>query len=366
MGKLDQLVTRGVHRRPLRVLLYGPEGIGKTTWAAGAPAAIFESTEDGYGLLDVARLEASATWADVRDHVNLLLNEDHDFRILVIDTIDHLERLVWTEVCRSCRVESIEDIGYGKGYTQALELFQRLAGWLDALRDRKGMHVVLLGHAVTSVVQNPEGADYTKYTLKMHKAAAAFWKEWADVLLFAHMDISVKTTERGDKALTSKGKARGGDRVIETSATPAFDAKNRFNLPETLSMTWGAFAKAVGIDGIDTSPRVAGAPRPPNLAEARKIAIAHFTKIERLAQVEFLFGPSGSWSQADLDKLREWSLQKPLPTFLESVKAHLEARGLMQEALEQFGPPDDQETAWVAADVATWIRQTHPVGGANG
>ena len=364
MGKLDQLVTRGVQRRPLRVLLYGPEGIGKTTWAAGAPAAIFEGTEDGYGLLDVARLEASETWADVRDHINLLLNEEHDFRILVIDTIDHLERLVWAEVCRSCKVDSIEDIPFSKGYTHALELFQRLGAGLDALRDRKGMHIVLLGHAVTVTVQNPEGADYSKYTLKMHKSAAAFWKEWADVLLFAHMDITVRTTERGDKALNAKGKARGGDRVIETAATPAFDAKNRFNLPDTLPMVWDAFAKAVGLGGVDTAPRAVGQAQRA-LAEARKTAIAHFTKIERLAQTEFLFGPSATWSTTDLDKLREWSQQKPLPTFLENVKAHLEARGLMQEALEHFGLPDDPETAWVAADVATWIRQTHPVGGAH-
>jgi hypothetical protein len=113
----------------------------------------------------------------------------------------------------------------------------------------------------------------------------------------------------------------------------------------------------------ETKPKPAAAP---NLAEARKVAIAHFTKIERLAQVEFLFGPSGSWSQADLDKLREWSMQKPLPTFLESVRGHLEARGLLQEAMDQFGPHDDPETAWDVPEVATWIRATHPVGGANG
>lgn len=112
----------------------------------------------------------------------------------------------------------------------------------------------------------------------------------------------------------------------------------------------------------ETKPKPAAAP---SLADLRKTAIAHFTRIERLAQVEFLFGPSATWTEKDLDGLRAWSNILPLPTFLENVKAHLEARGLMQEALEHFGLPDDPETAWVAADVATWIRQTHPVGGAH-
>ena len=261
MSKLASLVQRGAHLAPARVLLYGPEGIGKTTWAAGAPGSLFLGTEDGYGALDVARLPAAHTWRDVLDAVRLLRTEDHEFTALIIDTIDHMERLAWEAVVSGSKCSSIEDIPYGKGYVQALELHQRLAAELDKLRTERGMHIIMLAHSQQARVQNPEGADYEKYTLKMHKSAASFWKEWADALLFAHLDVTVRTAERGDRALLARGKATGSDRVIETVASPAYDAKCRMRVPDTLPLTWRAFADAygwaripVGRDGNTSEP----------------------------------------------------------------------------------------------------------------
>lgn len=249
-NRLSEMVRRGATRSPIRVMLYGVEGIGKTTWAAKAPDAVFIGTEDGYGDLDVAHLPAVKRWRDVVEQVEALINEPHDFRTVVIDTIDHLERVVWQHVCDEARVETIEAVGggYGKGYTQALEEQERLAKRLDHLRNQRGMHVILLGHSAMETVSSPDSADYTKYGLKMNKKAGAFWREWVDVLLFAQRDVRVKTTERGERALLARGKATGGDRVVMTQGTPAYDAKSRYTLPEQLPLDFGAFARAVKLD----------------------------------------------------------------------------------------------------------------------
>ena len=252
---LNDMVRRGAVRGAQRIVLHGPEGIGKTTFAAGAPGPIFMGTEDGFGYLDVARLPSPRTWPELLGYVEQLTKEPHDFRTVVIDTLDHLERLVWEYVRSEYRKKTIEEVGggFGKGYTYAAEEFGRLADALDTLRDRRKMHVIALTHSHVKTFNNPDGTNYDRYELRMQKLAAALWKEWPDVLLFANWDVKVATSEwREDKALLAKGKAAdAGKRRIYTTRAPSHDAKNRWTLPEELDLSWGAFAKAMKFDEIE-------------------------------------------------------------------------------------------------------------------
>jgi hypothetical protein len=250
-------VHSGVHVGPLRVLLYGPEGIGKTTFAAGAPAPVFIGAEDGFGLLDVHRFPEPHAWGEVFEALRVLEQEKHAFKTLVLDTVDWLEPLCWAHVCRQGGKLSIEDFGYGKGYVAALEQWRALLGAIERLRRAKGMHIVCLAHAKIATFNNPDGDNYNHYTLKCHEKAAGLLREWCDVVLFANHRVIV------DKVDKDKGKAIGvPERVVYTRRGATFEAKNRFNLPASLPLGWEPFAR------LALNPRTA----PQLLAEIRELA----------------------------------------------------------------------------------------------
>lgn len=237
-------VTRGRVEKPLRVLLFGTEGLGKSTFAAGAPDPIFITTEDGTAHLDVARFPEPKSWHHVLEAVDTLTNEEHPYKTLVIDTLDWLEPLVWEDVCsrpddKGRKHKSITGFGYGKGYDAALDLWRVLASRMERMRMVKSMGVVLLAHTEIKTFKNPQGDDFDRYQLKLHKHPSGLFREWCDVVLFGAYETFVDD---------SSGRAKGvstGARVIHTQRTAAWDAKNRHDLPETLPLDWTAFAEAV-------------------------------------------------------------------------------------------------------------------------
>lgn len=237
-------VTRGKVQQPHLVLLYGPDGVGKTTWAAGAPAPIFLCGEKGTNHLDVARLTLGSA-ADLRAAVTELDTEAHSYQTVVIDTLDWVEALVLEEVVakHGKKGEGIESIPYGKGRVYALEAWRELLPLLDACR-AKGMNIIALAHSMVKKFEDPAlPQGYDKYSLKLQDGAktdvAALWREYVDAVLFANWDIAVTTDD--------KRRAFGdGSRVIFTERRPGFDAKNRLGLPFQIEMSWAAYAKAAG------------------------------------------------------------------------------------------------------------------------
>lgn len=258
-------ITRGAIERPMRIVLYGVEGIGKSTFGADAPAPVFLGAEDGTAHLDVARFPQPRTWQEALDALRVLATEPHEFRTLVVDTVDWLEPLCWQHVCASARKPDIEAFGYGKGYLAALEEWRRFVLGLDALRAR-GMHTILLAHALVRPFRNPEGDDYDRYSLKVNEKAAGLMREWADAVLFANFESFAK------KEPTGRAKGVGGARVLYTSHRPAADAKNRWGLPDRLAMGWTSFSDAL-----------AEARSPSRVAALRAELDATITKLDALA-----------------------------------------------------------------------------------
>ncbi|MEY2669016.1 MAG: hypothetical protein RJA59_1654, partial [Pseudomonadota bacterium] len=248
MSMLSKMVRTGLHRRPLRITLYGPEGVGKTSFAAGAPKPVFITNEDGGALLDLAAIIVES-WRDVQAAIRALWEERHDYQTVVLDTVDHLERLLITHIEQREEAPNIEAVGggYGKGWEMVRQEWGRTLDELDNLRER-GMHVILLAHADARTVKNPSGPDYDQWDLRCNKKTAALLREWPDAVLFANWEITVKTTEkREDKALLGKGKAKMGDRVIYTERGSGQIAKHRFgaSFPKELDLDWGDFWTSV-------------------------------------------------------------------------------------------------------------------------
>lgn len=239
---LDTIKT-GPESQPDRILIVGTEGVGKTTFAAEAESTVFICAEDGIpkSLRHIKRFPEPKTFNDVIDAIRTLINEDHSFKTLAIDTLDWLEPIIWRDLCAKNSWENIESPGYGKGYVTAGDEWRRLLAALDVLRKRKGTEIILLAHASIKTFQNPAGDDYSRYECKLHKIAAALVKEWTDTNLFAIHEEFAKTDTRGK--VTKKGHSTGR-RVIHTERTAAWDAKNRWNLPPELALNYADYAEA--------------------------------------------------------------------------------------------------------------------------
>lgn len=237
---LGSLVT-GKQSEPLTVLLYGVEGIGKSTFGANAPKPIFLDGEGGSGNLDVARFPVPQTWEEVKEAIRTLTVESHEFGTLVLDTLDWMEPLIWDFCCKRDKQESIESYGYGKGYIAALDEWRVFLAALERLRKAKPMHVVLLAHSWIKSFKNPEGEDFDRYELKLNAKAGGLLKEWPKAVLFANYETIAVKDQRTKRV-------RGVDtdaRLVYTRRRAAYDAKNRFNLPESLPLDWGDFFAAV-------------------------------------------------------------------------------------------------------------------------
>lgn len=258
------MVTSGAIPAPVKVVLYGPEGIGKSTFASQFPDPVFIDTEGGTKRLNVARLPAPTSWQMLMDEVAEVARGNVPCGTLVIDTADWAEKLCMEGVCAKYKVNSIEAFSYGKGYTYAKEEFARL---LDALGDvlTAGKHVVVTAHAQIIRFEQPDAVgSYDRWTMKTSKQVAPLLREWCDMLLFANYKVVVEKDGTGANA---KSKASGGRRMLYTTHNPCWDAKNRFGLPDEVPFE---FASIVGcITPAKTTPQPATVPSPsPSAATA--------------------------------------------------------------------------------------------------
>lgn len=232
---------------PHVVLIYGPPGVGKSTFGAGAPNPIFMDIEDGTEELNVERLPKPKRLEDVLGQIQELTTAKHDYKTLVIDSLDWLEPLVWENVCSEHNKANIEDVGGGfaKGYIYALKKWAAIRDKLIMLRQVKKMHIVMVAHSTVKKFDDPtENASYDRYIIKLHEKAAALWREYVKAVLFANYETLVKADENNKRR--SKAFANGA-RFVYTERRPAFDAKNRLNLPFKMPLSWDAFDSATRI-----------------------------------------------------------------------------------------------------------------------
>ena len=235
-------ITRGRRAKALKVLIYGCEGVGKTCLAASFPDPLFIDCEGGTDAYDVARFPRPLSWEQLLQEVQQVIDNPECCRTLVIDTIDWAEAKAIEAVCAKGEVAGIEDFGWSKGYTYLYERMGKLMNKLSEVIDQ-GVNVVLNAHmAIRNVTLPDETGNYDRYELKLKTAkngnVCQLVKEWADMILFLNFKQFVVKDEK-----TKKMKATGGyERKMYTQHTAAYDAKNRFNLPAELPLSFDSIA----------------------------------------------------------------------------------------------------------------------------
>jgi len=228
--------------KPPRTIIYGAAGIGKTTFASTAPAPIFILTEDGLGDLEVPAFPLASTYEDVMEALTTLGKDDHQYKTVVIDSLDWLESLVWSATCKRLGVATIEAPGYGKGYVEASTEWREFFRYVTALRDFKNMNVIMIAHGAITRVEDPVHPAYDTHGLKLHKRAAAIAEEYSDVVGYAALKTMLTTESAGFGEKRNRAISTG-EHVLFLSGTPAYTAKNRYHMPEVVPLNWNEFAK---------------------------------------------------------------------------------------------------------------------------
>lgn len=240
-------IQKGRVETAKKVVIYGPEGIGKSTFASRFPEPVFIDTEGSTKELDVSRYPNPQTWSDVLTYVNDFI-ENMPGKTLVIDTADWAEALCVLHTCSRLSVKGIEDVGYGKGYVYLSDNFSELLRKCDELISQ-GVNVVFTAHAQMRKFEQPdELGAYDRWEMKLTKKCAPMLKEWADIVLFCNYKTDVITDQN-----TKSKKATGGKRIMYASHHPCWDAKNRYGLPDSIPMDFEQIAKI--FEGVQAKPK---------------------------------------------------------------------------------------------------------------
>lgn len=261
-------ITKGKIQKAKKIVIYGPEGIGKSTFASQFPSPVFIDTEGSTNGMDIARTDKPTSWEMLKNYVREL-GSSTEFKTIVIDTIDWAEQLCIESICASHQKKGIEDFGYGNGYVYEKE---EMGKFLNSLQDivDKGINVVLTAHAQLRKFEQPdEMGAYDRWELKLGKKTSSqispLVKEWADMVLFANYKTFAVATDKEGK----KFKGQGGERVMYTSHHPCWDAKNRDGLPPEMPFDYKGIAH---LFGNVTAQQTAPAPAPKSQPESAPAA----------------------------------------------------------------------------------------------
>jgi hypothetical protein len=342
-------ILKGRLHGAVRAVVYGTEGIGKSTLATKLPSPLVLDTEDGTKQLDVDRVLCH-DWRAVEHAVKELAQDSHGYKTIVIDTADWLEKSLIDHMLRTGGKKSIEDYGYGKGYTMLQEHVSRFLAECDKLV-ATGLHIVFVAHAKVSRVSPPDQTDgYDRYELKLTKQVAPLIKEWADLVLFCNYRLQM--VEGSDGRIKATG---GKERVMHAERSAAWDAKNRYGLPAEMAMDAALILPIFGQPSTAKTEAKApitikkAQPAPAHEPEPEQEAPSHaFATNEQIDEIGKLVKQAGSAGS----RIAEKALADN--EAIEFAELPSEQAGILIAALSKL-QPKGQASCHVPAHIVTWL-----------
>jgi len=241
---LLERITTGVKPRPPRILVYGPAGVGKSSWAAQAPSPVFIPVEDGIDHLSVPRFDHVTDYAKFVECLKAVRDEPHDFQTLVIDSLTALQNLVTDGVCKAAGVKFLETAygGYNRGQSAALtQMRKEVYSLLDEIRAKRNMAIVQIAHDHIENVKRADGTTDRRLAPRLIPGICDWVSEWNDIVISA--DFRTIEDANGNRMIVGKN---GGEREMYAVGTIHRLAKNRYGIPTgALPFTWDAIREAI-------------------------------------------------------------------------------------------------------------------------
>lgn len=268
-------ISSGIIPGAKKVVIYGPEGIGKSTMASKFPEPVFIDTEGSTKSMNVKRFDSPKKWEDIAEACKYVISDPTCCKTLVCDTADWAEMLCIDYTCKKGGVNGIEDFGYGKGYVYAAENFKKLLDMFDRIIELN-INVVITAHAKMRKFEQPdEMGAYDRWEMKLSRQVAPMIKEWADIVLFANYKTYIVEDDK-----TKSKKAQGGKRVMYSTHNPCWDAKNRFGLADCLAFDYEEIRKV--IEDIAEEKKTVKEEKPKKKAEKQPEKLVEKTAADKL------------------------------------------------------------------------------------
>jgi hypothetical protein len=230
-------IVRKAKLKPPIMVLYGPGGIGKTSFGATMNKPIIVQAEDGIGKINCPHTEVAKTYLEFQDNLKYFIDEDDEFKTIVVDSLDWLETLIHEHICEKNGWPDISSPAYGKGYASAIETWKEYLVLLNQLR-AKGYTILQIAHNEVRRYEDPSSEPHDRHQIKLHRKAADLVIEHSDAVFFANFKIG--TIQKKGKGGGMTTHLKQGDRTIFTQQTPGFQAKNRFGLDAEMPFDWSA------------------------------------------------------------------------------------------------------------------------------
>lgn len=235
-------VIKGKVQSPWAVLVYGTAGLGKSSWASLAPKPFFLDLENGLDRIECDRSPVISTMEELTAAIQFFAASD--YKTIVFDTADALEKILSTQVCKLHGKDSLADFGYGKGEVYLRGEWQKIINVILRLKG-KGKNVIMTAHEQIQKLDDPMTESYDRFVLNIDKKAAPALTAAMDAVLFGRYETIVKSRDESQK--NSKTRAVGtGKRVLYAVESAAWVAKNRFGLPEIVPMSSKLFDRFNG------------------------------------------------------------------------------------------------------------------------
>ena len=252
MGWMEQ-IANAKQNKPPRIVLHGPEKVGKSTFAAGAPNPIFLQVEDGLSGIETNAFPKVETFDQFIEQCNELYNSPHDFQTVVVDSADWLELVIYDKICKDSNSDSIEKAlgGYSRGQKRGVEIMRTVLKAMDGLNKYRGMNVIIICHSRVVTVNDPLHESYDQFQMKLYSprngyGSSDLLKEWCDILLFVDMKKNIRGKQEGVNVRPGEGRGTtSGVRKMYTQPHPAYSAGSRYPLPAELELSWPSLSEAL-------------------------------------------------------------------------------------------------------------------------